>query len=123
LAMNVKTSQRVNDVISGVHYRKIECKFTIALQRDQALEGKVLTWIVGILGEDHPSEDYELYIQDGSVISKYLMKLFNYINYTRLFRVMTSIVFNSVPMEDIEQNWGCNPSLDRVRSVIREIKR
>ena len=38
-------------------------------------------------------------------------------------RVMTSIVFNSVPMEDIEANWGSNPGLDRVKSVIREIKR
>ena len=36
---------------------------------------------------------------------------------------MTSIVFNSVPMEDIEANWGSNPGLDRVKSVIREIKR
>ena len=38
-------------------------------------------------------------------------------------RVMTSIVFNSVPMEDIDQTWGSNPSHDRVQAVIREIRR
>ena len=36
---------------------------------------------------------------------------------------MTSIVFNSVPLEDIDVNWGSNPGLARVKSVIREIKR
>lgn len=36
---------------------------------------------------------------------------------------MTSIVFNSVPLEDIGQTWGANPSHDRVRAVIREIGR
>ena len=36
---------------------------------------------------------------------------------------MTSIVFNSVPMEDIDQTWGSNPSHDRVQAVIREIRR
>ncbi len=36
---------------------------------------------------------------------------------------MTAIVFNSVPLEDIDQTWGANPSLDRVRAVIREIRR
>ena len=39
------------------------------------------------------------------------------------FRVMTSIVFNSVPLEDIAQTWGANPAHDRVKAVIREIKR
>ena len=38
-------------------------------------------------------------------------------------RVMTSIVFNSVPLEDIDQTGGCNPSLDRIKSLIREIRR
>ena len=38
-------------------------------------------------------------------------------------RVMTSIVFNSVPIEDIDQTWGANPSQDRVKAVIREIRR
>ena len=36
---------------------------------------------------------------------------------------MTSIVFNSVPIEDIDQTWGANPQVDRVRALIREIKR
>ena len=36
---------------------------------------------------------------------------------------MTSIVFNSVPMEDINAEWGANPALDRVKAAIREIKR
>lgn len=36
---------------------------------------------------------------------------------------MTSIVFNSVPMEDIDQSWGANPQIDRVNALIREIKR
>lgn len=36
---------------------------------------------------------------------------------------MTSIVFNSVPLEDIDANWGVNPALDRAKAVIREIKR
>lgn len=36
---------------------------------------------------------------------------------------MTSIVFNSVPLEDIDQSWGSNPAHDRVTAVIREIKR
>lgn len=34
-----------------------------------------------------------------------------------------SIVFNSVPMEDIDQSWGSNPSVDRIKAVIREIKK
>lgn len=36
---------------------------------------------------------------------------------------MTSIVFNSVPMEDINADWGASPNIDRVKSLIREIKR
>ena len=36
---------------------------------------------------------------------------------------MTSIVFNSVPVEDIDCQWGSNPAYDRVYSLIREIKR
>lgn len=36
---------------------------------------------------------------------------------------MTAIVFNSVPMEDIDAQWGANPAMDRVKAVIKEIKR
>ena len=36
---------------------------------------------------------------------------------------MTSIVFNSVPLEEICCDWGSNPALSRIRSLIREIKR
>ena len=36
---------------------------------------------------------------------------------------MTSIVFNSVPMEEIETTWGSQPQVARVKTVIREIKR
>ena len=38
-------------------------------------------------------------------------------------QVMTSIVFNSVPIETTEDNWGTNPVLDRIKTVIRELKR
>ncbi len=36
---------------------------------------------------------------------------------------MTAIVFNSVPIEDIDQTWGANPSIDRIKAVIREIRK
>ena len=36
---------------------------------------------------------------------------------------MTSIVFNSVPMEEVNADWGASPSHDRVKSIIKEIKR
>ncbi|XP_059085964.1 uncharacterized protein LOC131882732 isoform X2 [Tigriopus californicus] len=75
-------------------------------QRDTVLENKVLKWIMSVINEE-PNTDYDHFIQDGSVLSK----------------VMTSIVFNSVPMEDIDQSWGSNPAHDRVTAVIREIRR
>jgi len=75
-------------------------------KRDSALEEKVMRWITGIL-QVEPTTDYEHFIRDGSVLSK----------------VMTSIVFNSVPIEDIDQTGGCNPSFDRIKSLIREIRR
>jgi len=75
-------------------------------ERDAALEQKVINWISSVIDE-RPTTDYEHFIQDGSVLS----------------RVMTSIVFNSVPLEEISCDWGSNPSLSRVRSLIREIKR
>lgn len=75
-------------------------------KRDAALEEKVMRWITGILHVE-PTADYEHFIRDGSVLSK----------------VMTSIVFNSVPIEDIDVTWGCNPSLNRIKAVIREIRR
>ena len=40
-------------------------------QRDQALEGKVLTWILTVVDE-RPDSDYEHFIQDGSVLSKWV---------------------------------------------------
>ena len=39
------------------------------------------------------------------------------------FRVMTSIVFNSVPIEDIGIQWGSNPAYTRVAALVREIRR
>ena len=36
---------------------------------------------------------------------------------------MIGIVFNSVPVEKIYTNWGYNPALDRVKSVIHEMRR
>ena len=41
----------------------------------------------------------------------------------RHFRVMTSIVFNSVPIEDIGIQWGSNPAYTRVTALVREIRR
>mgnify|MGYP001362036373 CR=1 FL=1 len=53
------------------------------------LEQRVLQWIVSVVHEK-PSTDYETFIQDGSILS----------------RVMVNIVFNSVPLEQIDDNWG-----------------
>ena len=72
-------------------------------QKDAALEQKVINWIESVINE-RPTKDYEGFIQDGSVLS----------------RVMTSIVFNSVPVEDIGCNWGSNPAHTRVTALIRE---
>merc|ERR1712235_112173 len=74
--------------------------------KDAALEQKVINWIESVINE-RPTKDYEGFIQDGSVLS----------------RVMTSIVFNSVPVEDIGCNWGSNPAHTRVTALIREIRR
>lgn len=78
----------------------------IKTSRDLELEQKVLQWIVSLI-QEKPTTDYDHFIQDGSVLSK----------------VMTSIVFNSVPLEQIDDNWGTNPAMDRVKTVIREIRR
>jgi len=75
-------------------------------QRNAELEIKVIDWIESVLGE-RPTTSYEEFIRDGRIIA----------------RVMTSIVFNSVPMHDIDCDWGINPALDRVKALIREIKR
>jgi len=75
-------------------------------EKDAALEQKVINWIESVINE-RPTKDYEGFIQDGSVLS----------------RVMTSIVFNSVPVEDIGCNWGSNPAHTRVTALIREIRR
>ena len=66
----------------------------------------MLQWIMTIVHEK-PTADYDTFIQDGSVLSK----------------VMTSIVFNSIPQDTIEDNWGANPGLDRVKTFIREVRR
>ena len=79
---------------------------TSSSQKDAALEQKVINWIESVINE-RPTKDYEGFIQDGSVLS----------------RVMTSIVFNSVPVEDIGCNWGSNPAHTRVTALIREIRR
>merc|ERR1712018_357164 len=65
-------------------------------ERNAELEIKVIDWIESVLGE-RPTTSYEEFIRDGRVIS----------------RVMTSIVFNSVPYIDCD--WGINPALDRVK--------
>jgi hypothetical protein len=36
---------------------------------------------------------------------------------------MTAIVFNSVPKEDIEENWGSDAARLRARELIREMMR
>jgi len=74
--------------------------------KDLELEHKVLQWIMTIVHEK-PTTDYDRFIQDGSILSK----------------VMTSIIFNSVPLEQVDDNWGVNPAMDRVKVVIREIRR
>jgi len=66
----------------------------------------VLQWIMSII-HMQPSTDYEHFIQDGSVLS----------------RVMTSIVFNSVPLETIKDEWGSNYAQNRIRMVIREMRK
>merc|ERR1712117_110683 len=78
----------------------------VKTSKDLELEHKVLQWIMTIVHEK-PTTDYDRFIQDGSVLSK----------------VMTSIVFNSVPLEQVDDNWGVNPAMDRVKVVIREIRR
>jgi len=78
----------------------------IKTSKDLELERKVLQWIVSVVKEK-PTTDYDRFIQDGTVISK----------------LMVRIVFNSVPIEQIYTNWGINPVLDRVKSVISEMRR
>eukprot|EP00096_Caligus_rogercresseyi_P010135 TRINITY_DN358_c0_g1_i2.p1 TRINITY_DN358_c0_g1~~TRINITY_DN358_c0_g1_i2.p1 ORF type:complete len:168 (-),score=32.18 TRINITY_DN358_c0_g1_i2:227-730(-) len=75
-----------------------------SLNRDSYMEEKVYKWITSILAEK-PKKEFERYIQDGSALS----------------RVMTSIVFNSVPLEDIDVSWGTNPAYDRTKILIKEM--
>lgn len=91
------------DNLPKLHETRNKAKKTT---RDLELEQKVLQWIVSLV-KVKPTTDYDHFIQDGSILS----------------RVMTHIVFNSVPLEQIDDNWGTHPVLDRVKSVIREIKR
>jgi len=80
----------------------------IKTSKDLELERKVVQWISNIIKEKPESPSmYDRWIQDGSILS----------------RVMISIVFNSVPIEQVHANWGCNPVLDRVKSVIHEFRR
>eukprot|EP00090_Calanus_glacialis_P045528 TRINITY_DN8505_c0_g1_i1.p1 TRINITY_DN8505_c0_g1~~TRINITY_DN8505_c0_g1_i1.p1 ORF type:complete len:260 (-),score=93.51 TRINITY_DN8505_c0_g1_i1:271-981(-) len=78
----------------------------IKTSKDLELERKVLQWIVSVVKEK-PTTDYDRFIQDGTILSK----------------LMISIVFNSVPIEQIYTNWGISPVLDRVKSVIHEMRR
>jgi len=78
----------------------------IKTSKDLELERKVLQWIVSVVKEK-PTTDYDRFIQDGTILSK----------------LMISIVFNSVPIEQIYTNWGINPVLDRVKSLIHEMRR
>ena len=64
----------------------------------------MLQWIMSIVHEE-PTTDYDRFIQDGSVLSK----------------VMTSIVFNSVALDQIDDNWGvvsCEGSISQRQSDI-----
>ena len=72
-----------------------------------------------------PIEVSELIVATAAEVAliKTSLYLFHLLKFLSDSRVMTSIVFNSVPMEDIGQTWGANPAHDRVRAVIREIKR
>ena len=74
-----------------------------SLQKDLELEHKVLQWIMSIVHEE-PTTDYDRFIQDGSILSK----------------VMTSIVFNSVPLDTIDDNWGVVSPLNLLSSSIKE---
>ena len=47
----------------------------------------------------------------------------NVLRRTHLSKLMIGIVFNSVPVEQVHANWGCNPVLDRVKTVIHEMRR
>merc|ERR1712086_54762 len=78
----------------------------IKTSKDLELERKVLQWIVSIV-KVKPTTDYEKFIQDGTILAK----------------LMISIVFNSVPVEQVYTNWGISPVLDRVKSVIHEMRR
>merc|ERR1712129_37642 len=78
----------------------------IKTSKDLELERKVLQWIVSIV-KVKPPTDYEKFIQDGTILAK----------------LMISIVFNSVPVEQVYTNWGISPVLDRVKSVIHEMRR
>merc|ERR1712045_847979 len=62
---------------------------------------------MGIKEKPESPSQYDRWIQDGSVIAK----------------LMINIVFNSVPIEVVHSNWGCNPVLDRVKTVIHEMRR
>jgi len=80
----------------------------IKTSKDMELERKVLQWMVNILKERPESPSmFERWIQDGTILA----------------RLMISICFNSVPRETIHANWGCNPVLDRVNTVIFEMRR
>jgi len=80
----------------------------IKTSKDLELERKVLQWMVNILKVKPESPSmYERWIQDGTILAKLMM----------------AICFNSVPREVIHANWGCNPVLDRVNSVIFEMRR
>jgi len=80
----------------------------IKTSKDLELERKVLQWIVNIVKEKPESPSlYDKWIQDGAILSK----------------LMIGIVFNSVPVEQVHANWGCNPVLDRVKTVIHEMRR
>jgi len=80
----------------------------IKTSKDLELERKVMQWIVNIIKEkpESPSQ-YDRWIQDGSVIAK----------------LMINIVFNSVPIEVVHSNWGSNPVLSRVKTVLHEMRR
>jgi len=80
----------------------------IKTSKDLELERRVMQWIINIVKEKPESPSlFDKWIQDGSILSK----------------LMIGIVFNSVPVEQIYANWGCNPVLDRVKSVIHEMRR
>merc|ERR1712048_559433 len=69
-------------------------------------ERRVQGWVVSVLKE-RPGTEWDRWVQDGTILA----------------RLMIKIVFNSIPLEEVYTNWGSNPVLQRVKSLIHEMRR